>query len=96
MLYQEENQAQVYSESILSPGTVKESHECSSKHTQDIVKYLLEKQLTQDDSDIQGKSWASQYRQLSTEQQLRVKKKIDDILYEARIENLNSSRDRRP
>lgn len=60
------------------------------QNTEDIVKYLLDKQYSQDDSDIQGKSWASQYRQLTAEQQIRVKKKIDDIFYEARLENLKS------
>ncbi|KAL5286636.1 hypothetical protein ACFFRR_007948 [Megaselia abdita] len=61
------------------------------KSTEDIVKFLLEKQFSQDDADIQGKSWASQYRQLSLDQQIHIKKRIDDIFYEARIENLHKS-----
>ena len=42
-----------------------------------------------DEPEMIGKIWASQYRQLSPEQQLYAKKQIDDILYYGRLSKLS-------
>lgn len=86
LLYHEENNRMQR-----TPEDDNEGKQESLKNPEDIVRYLLQKQYSQDDADIQGKSWASQYRQLSLEQQIHVKKRIDDIFYEARIQNLTRS-----